>query len=84
MFDTIEEAVQAHRNAAAAHHNARAEHDNPGMDAAIARIRTVEEFLRSRGRHDLIQPLTMEWVTEGGSEAEHRHYQRLVNHLLGR
>ncbi|WP_232662565.1 hypothetical protein [Pseudonocardia sp. TRM90224] len=84
MFDTIEAAVQAHRNAAAAHHHSRAEHDNPGMDAAIARIRTVEEFLRSRGRHDLIQPLTMEWVTEGGNAAEHLHYQRLVNHLLGR
>lgn len=84
MFDTIERAVHAHREAAAEHHRARDEHDNATMDAAIQRIRDVERYLRTSGRPELIEPLTLEWVTEGGNAAEHAHYRALVNHLVGR
>lgn len=84
MFENLEAAVRAHREAAAEHHRARELHDNTTMDAAIRRIRSVEQYLRTRGRPELIQPLTLEWVTEGRNAAEHAHYHALVNHLVGR
>lgn len=84
MFETIEAAVTAHRSAAIDHHRAREQRDNATMDDAIRRIQDVEGFLRARGRPELIQPLLMEWITEGGDAAEHARYRALVNHLVGR
>ena len=82
MFDSIPEAVRAHRAAAVEHHRARDRGDHAGMDAAVARIRQVTEYLRGNRRPDLIQPLTMEWVTEGRDEAAHAHHRCEVDRLL--
>lgn len=89
MFDSLESAVRAHRIAAVEHHRARDSADGGGvdyggMDAASARIREVNAYLRRIQRPDLIHPLTMEWATEGRDEAEHARYRAEVDGLLGK
>ena len=81
MFDSVADAVRAHREAALAHHRARDGDDHAGMDAATERIRAVSDYLRANRRPDLIFPLTMEWVTEGRDEAEHARYRAVVDEL---
>lgn len=82
MFGSVEDAVRAHREAAVEHHRARDRHDPAGMDAAVVRIREVTHHLRGRGRPDLVQPLTMEWVTRGRDAQEHARHRRTVEELV--
>jgi len=81
VFDSVDGAVEAHRDAALAHHRARDRRDFAGMDAAAERIRAVTDYLRANRRPDLIFPLTMEWVTAGRDNAEHARYRGLVDAL---
>jgi hypothetical protein len=81
VFDSVDSAVEAHRDAAVAHHRARDRRDFAGMDAAAERIRAVSDYLRANRRPDLIFPLTMEWVTAGRDEAGHARYRALVDAL---
>ncbi|WP_232665603.1 hypothetical protein [Pseudonocardia sp. TRM90224] len=82
MFDTLDEAVEAFRAAGAENRRAHAQRDYVEMRAASDRIRAVSAFLRSRGRADLIQPLTMEWVTRGRDHEEHERHRKEVERLL--
>lgn len=82
MFDSVEVAVQAYREAAAAHRRARGVADHAGMDAAVRRITEVTAYLRGCQRPELIQPLTMEWVTMGRDPAEHARNRAEVEKLL--
>lgn len=81
MFDSVGEAVEAHRAAAAGHHRARDRLDFAGMDAAAEHVRAVCDYLRAARRSELIFPLTMEWVTAGRDAAEHARYRALVDAL---
>ena len=82
MFDSVEDAGQAFRDAAAAHHGARDRGDTTGMDAAAEHIRGIVEFLHA-GRHShLVFPLTMEWATAGRDDTEHACYRAQVAALL--
>lgn len=81
MFDSVDVAVRAHREAGAAHHHARDRGDHAGMDAATRRIREVSDYLRGSARADLIHPLTMEWVTAGRDPVAHARYRAQVDAL---
>jgi hypothetical protein len=82
VFDSVADAVRAHRDAAAAHHRARDRRDGAGMDAAAERIRAVTDYLRANRAPDLIFPLAMEWATAGRDDVAHARYREVVAQLL--
>ncbi|MFC4943624.1 hypothetical protein [Pseudonocardia sp. GCM10023141] len=83
MFESLEDAVRAYRDATLTHRRAAALRDYPTMDAAHQRIRSVIAYLREERRPELIHPLTMEWATAGRDDVEHARYRETVDRRVG-
>lgn len=84
MFESVGEAVAAHRAAAVAHLHALDHHDQSAASAVRDRIHDVVTYLRAHHCADLIFPLTMERATTRGDPDEHDRYRALVDTLLNR
>lgn len=82
MFEGIGDAVRVYRRAGAEHREAVAAGDHVGMRVAGERLREVAAYLRGRDHAELVQPLTMEWVTRGRDAAAHARHAAEVDRVV--